>query len=159
MVGACVSFTLTLKEQVEVLPAASVATETTVVSPTGNIEPLAGVDTTDTEGEQLSTAPTVKLTAAPHVPEALLATISEGHVITAGCVSLTVTVKLHVNPAVEVTFTVVTPTGKKEPEAGVAVTVPQPAVLVGAGKFTIAPHWFVVLLTTTFDGHVNVQAI
>ena len=37
--GACVSFTVTVNEQVEVLPAASVAVAVTVVTPTLNIEP------------------------------------------------------------------------------------------------------------------------
>lgn len=40
IVGACVSFTLTVNEQVDVLPASSVAVYVLVVVPTGNAEPL-----------------------------------------------------------------------------------------------------------------------
>jgi hypothetical protein len=50
-VGDCVSFTVTVKVQLAVLPAASVAVEVTVVVPTGNTLPLAGTDTTGTEPE------------------------------------------------------------------------------------------------------------
>ena len=46
---------------------------------------------------------------------------------------LTVTVKLQLGPAVELQVTVVVPTLKLPPEAGVQVTVPQLPVVVGAG--------------------------
>ena len=59
--------------------------------------------------------------------------ILEGQVNVGGCVSLTVTVKEQVDPAVVEIFTVVVPTGKKEPDAGDPVTVPQPPFVVGAG--------------------------
>ena len=49
------------------------------------------------------------------------------------CASLTVIVKEQLCPAVELTFTVVVPTGKKDPDAGVAVMVPQLPVVAGAG--------------------------
>jgi hypothetical protein len=42
------------------------------------------------------------------------------------CVSLTVVLKLQVGPAELVQLTVVFPTGKKDPEEGAQVTVPQP---------------------------------
>jgi hypothetical protein len=48
-------------------------------------------------------------------------------------------VKLQLGPAVVEQVTLVVPTGKKEPEAGEQVTVPQPGVAVGA-KLTAAPH-------------------
>ena len=61
--GACVSRTVTVKTHVEVLPAASVAVETTSVVPTGKIEPDAGDDTIETGPVvQLSEAVTVKKT-------------------------------------------------------------------------------------------------
>jgi hypothetical protein len=60
-------------------------------------------------------------------------------VITGASVSLTVTVKLQLGPAVVEQVTLVVPTGKNEPEAGEQVTVPQPGVAVGA-KLTAAPH-------------------
>jgi hypothetical protein len=48
MLGACVSFTVTVNVQEAVLPAASVAVEVTEVVPTGNTLPLAGTDTIGT---------------------------------------------------------------------------------------------------------------
>ena len=48
-----------------------------------------------------------------------------GQVMVGGCVSLTVTVNEQLGPAVVVQFTVVVPTGKKDPEAGLQLTVPQ----------------------------------
>jgi len=56
-----------------------------------------------------------------------------GQVIAGGWVSCTVTVKVQVGPAVVEQVTVVVPTGKKEPEAGLHTTVPQEPVVVGAG--------------------------
>lgn len=56
-----------------------------------------------------------------------------GQVRVGAWVSCTVTVNEHSAPVVDMTFTVVTPTGKNEPEAGVAVTVPQVPVVIGAG--------------------------
>jgi hypothetical protein len=54
--------------------------------------------------------------------------------IVGGCVSLTVIVNEQLPPPTElVAVTVVVPTGKKEPEAGVAVTVPHVPLVVGAG--------------------------
>ena len=41
--GASVSFTVTVKVQLEVLPAASVAVAVTVVNPIGNVLPDAGL--------------------------------------------------------------------------------------------------------------------
>ena len=63
--GASLSLTVTVNEQLSLLPAASVATDLTVVVPLGNVEPDAGVETTVTPG-QLSLAVTVKLTTAEH---------------------------------------------------------------------------------------------
>jgi len=53
--------------------------------------------------------------------------------ILGGCVSFTVMLKEHIGPAVEVAVTGVMPIGKKDPEAGEAVIVPQFPVVVGAG--------------------------
>jgi hypothetical protein len=52
--------------------------------------------------------------------------------IVGGCVSVTVTVNEHVGPTLDVQVTVVVPTGKNDPEAGLHVTVPQSPVVVGA---------------------------
>ena len=46
--------------------------------------------------------------------------------------SLTVTVNEQLGPAVAVQVTVVAPRGKKEPDGGLHVTVPQPGLAVGA---------------------------
>jgi len=81
-----------------------------------------------------------KFTTAEVAFGAVCATIFAGQVIVGGCVSFTVTVKLAVVPAVEVIFTVVVPTGKKLPEAGLTLTIPQVPVVTGAGKLTTAPH-------------------
>ena len=56
-----------------------------------------------------------------------------GHVIVGAWVSLTVTVNEQGEPMVGVHVTVVVPTGKKLPDAGEHVIVPQDPVLVGAG--------------------------
>ena len=53
--GNCVSCTVTVKAHVAVLPVASVAVQLTVVTPTGNVDPLAGAHTSVTPG-QLSVA-------------------------------------------------------------------------------------------------------
>ena len=64
--------------------------------------------------------------------------IFAGQVIEGGCVSLTVTVNVHVESGLlgllseAVQVTVVVPTGKNEPLAGEQVTVPQEPVVVGA---------------------------
>jgi hypothetical protein len=63
--GGSVSLTVIVKEQVAVLPDASVAVAVTVVVPGGNVEPDGGLETTVTPG-QLSVALTVKLTTAEH---------------------------------------------------------------------------------------------
>ena len=52
-----------------------------------------------------------------------------GQVIEGGCVSFTVTVKLQLCGCCVVQVTVVVPFGKKEPEGGAQVTVPQPEPL------------------------------
>jgi hypothetical protein len=65
IVGRGESLTVTVKVQVFVLLAASVATHVTVVTPMANVEPEAGVQTTGTKAVQLSVAVAVKFTTAP----------------------------------------------------------------------------------------------
>jgi hypothetical protein len=55
-----------------------------------------------------------------------------GQVTVGGCVSFTLTVNVQVVPTAAVTVTVVVPTGKNDPEAGLEVTVPQLPENVGA---------------------------
>ena len=76
--------------QVELLPQASVATEVTVVVPTGNDEPEAGVLTTVTAPEQLSVAVTVKLTTATQALEGVATEMLAGQVIVGAVTSFTV---------------------------------------------------------------------
>ena len=125
--------TVTVKVQVAVLPDASVAVQVTVVVPTGKQDPDGGLQRTVTPG-QLSLAVVVKVTATHgSLTVAVLAVMLAGQVIVGGWVSLTLTVKAQLGPAVVVQVTVVVPTGKNEPDAGEQVTVPQVPVVVGAG--------------------------
>ena len=106
--------TVTVKLHVAVWPAASVTVEFTVVVPITKDVPEAGVEATVKPG-QLSLAFTVKLTTVEHWPGAVPATMFAGHEMAGFCVSLTVTVKLHVAvPPLfwAVHWTVVLPTGK-----------------------------------------------
>ena len=89
---------VTLNEHVAVLPDASVAVQVTVVVPTGNGVPEGGTHATVTPG-QLSVA-----TGGGNVPTAdvdigqvdgATAVTGAGQVIVGGCVSTTVTVKVH----------------------------------------------------------------
>ncbi len=91
---------------------------------------------------QLSTAvgATMLTVAVQPVVLFVVVLIAVGQVSDGPSLSLTVTVKLQLGPAVVVHETVVVPTGKKSPELCEQVTVPQPAVVVGAAKLTFAPH-------------------
>jgi hypothetical protein len=76
----------------------------------------------------------------------LLLVILAGQVKVGASVSFTVIVNVQVavfpEASVAVLVTVVVPGGNKLPEAGtlVTVTLEQLSVVVGAGKFTMAPH-------------------
>jgi hypothetical protein len=67
---------------------------TVVVVPTGKDKPLAGTLTTFVTA-QLSVAVTLNVTLLAQCPGAAFTVILAGHVITGGCVSLMVTVKVH----------------------------------------------------------------
>lgn len=82
-----------------------------------------------------------------------------GQISVGASLSLTVTVKLHDGPAVVVQVTVVVPTLKDDPEAGVQVTVPQPAAVVGAGYVTLAAHCPAATFVVTLPGQLIVQAM
>ena len=66
--------------------------------------------------------------------------VADGLVSDGAWASFTVTLKVLVAPEVEVVVTVVVPTGKNDPDAGLVVSTPQLPVDVAAGKLTIAPH-------------------
>jgi hypothetical protein len=129
---------VTVNEQVAVLPDASVAVQVTVVVPTGNGVPDGGTQATVTPG-QLSVATgggnvATAVVAIGQLAGATAVTLG-GQVMVGGCVSTTVTVKVHWRwggPAV-VQVTVVVPTGKNEPEAGEQVGAAQTPLVVGGG--------------------------
>ena len=99
IVGFCVSFTVTVKLDVVVLPAASVALYVTVVVPTGKVDPLTGPAVCAMLlPVQLSAAVgAVHVTTAPHTPSSFDLMMLAGKATMVGfCVSFTVTVKLDV---------------------------------------------------------------
>jgi len=105
------SFTVTVKLHVDELPAASVAVACTVVDPTGKLEPD-GWSVPTEAAEQLSLAPTAKVTGAAQVPAIALTAILAGQLITGGVLSITVIVcdalALLFEPSVAVNVRVIT---------------------------------------------------
>jgi hypothetical protein len=96
IVGGWVSFTVTINVDVAVLPAASVATQVTVVDPDTNILPDAGEQTTELT-EQLSVAVgEANVTTAPQTPASLLTVMFELVAIVGFWLSVTFTVCVHV---------------------------------------------------------------
>jgi hypothetical protein len=73
------------------------------------------------------------LTTALLAPGAAAWVTFAGQATVGARLSFTVTVNEQVGPALEVTLTVVVPTGKNEPEAGVEVIVPQSPEATGSG--------------------------
>ena len=155
-----------MKEQVDVFPDPSVATDVTVVVPLGNVDPDAGVDTM-VAGPHRSVAVTLKLTTAEHWPVVFETVMFAGQVMLGAWVSRTVTVKLHVAfggfPFEAVQFTVVVPTGKVFGD--VIVAAPTLHTMVGEGvpvpvtlNATDAEQRPESLLTDMFAGHVMVGA-
>src|SRR5215212_511783 len=69
-VGGVLSCTVTVNEPVASFPAASVALQLTVVSPSGNVEPEAGSHVTFTEPSTSSVADASNVTSAPFGPVA-----------------------------------------------------------------------------------------
>src|SRR5207247_1254880 len=141
------------KAQVAVLPLASVAVLVTVVVPTTKLLPLAGLLLTVTPG-QLPVALTVKFTTLLQSPSAAFTVKSLGHVMTGGSVLLTVTVKVQLEvlpcPSVAVLVTVVVPTAKLVPLAGLLDTVTP-------GQLSLALTVNVTLLLQSPDGALTVM--
>jgi hypothetical protein len=163
MTGGVASLTVTLKVLVAVLPAASVAVQVTVVSPSGKVLPEAGVQVGVIEPSTISLAVAVKLTSAPLGP--LAGTVlSAGRVSVGAVVSSTVAVKKPVaeRPPESVTeqLTCVLPSEKVLPEAGtqVGVSGPSCASLAVALKLTVAPSG-PVASAVGLDGRVSVGAV
>ena len=120
IVGGVLSETITLKVQVEMLPALSVAVYVTVVMPTGKMSP-GSCELTKLGTLQLSVeVGIIQLTVAPQAPSAT-AGISDvlQPEITGGVLSITTTSNSQVAilpaPSVAVYLTVVVPKGKISP--------------------------------------------
>jgi hypothetical protein len=125
MVGDCVSLTVTIKVDVAVLPAASVATQVTVVGPVINVLPDAGVQTTELT-EQLSVAVgEANVTTAPQTPASLLTVMFELVAMVGFWLSVTFTICVHdaVFPPPSVTVQVMVLLPNEYGPAGLCVTV------------------------------------
>ena len=124
--GKVVSTTKTVKEQVLLLPLASVATQRTVDTPGGKVLPETGEQTSDGAESQKSEA---EATYVATVPAELVHSTRrlEEQTIKGAVVSRTVTVKLHrlLLPLTSTTEhpTVVVPIGNRLPGAGAQITV------------------------------------
>src|SRR5580765_8652314 len=130
--GGVVSTTVTVKLVVAVLLAASRPVQFTVVAPSGNVLPDAGAQETVGLGSTLSTADTLKDTAAPPGPVAS-ACWFPGPVTTGAVESVTVTENVpeawfpELSVAVQVTVEVpsgnVLPDGGEHPTEGLGSTL------------------------------------
>ena len=123
--GASVSLTVNVNAQIFVFPLASVAVQTTVVTPLAKALPLAGTQTTLCPG-QLSVEVAENVTLLVHNPGLVETERFAGQDATGASVSLTVTVnaQMFVFPlaSVAVQTTVVTPLAKALPLAGTQTT-------------------------------------
>src|SRR6185295_18035455 len=139
-----VSVTVTVNDAAPLFPLVSAAVQFTVVAPSGNVDPLAGVQVTGRGPSTRSLADAVKLNTAPLEPVASTVAFA-GTVTTGPVVSVTVTVNdaapLLPFVSVAVQFTVVGPSGKVVPLAGVQVTGRDPSTrsLADAVKLKTAP--------------------
>ena len=131
--ASTVHWIATLKLQLAVFMLVSLDVQVTVVVPTGKAVPEAGLQATVTPGQLSEVTGGAKLTTVPGSLGSPITVIFVGQVIAGGWVSLTLTLKVQLGPADVVQVTVVTPTGKNEPEAGEQVMVPQLPEVVGAG--------------------------
>ncbi len=123
--GSPISFTVTLKLPVAVLPALSAAEQSTVVVPNGKVLPEAGVQLTETAPFTMSVADAEKVTTAP-AGLVTAVVISAGKDKEGAVVSTTVTSKLPVAvlpvSSVAEQFTGVVPRAKVLPETGEQIT-------------------------------------
>src|SRR6266545_4245490 len=92
--GGCASRTVTVNVHWLELPLLSRAVLVTVVTPAGKAKPLAGTLVTLVTA-QLSVAGTLNVTLLAHWPGGASTAMLAGHASTGGCVSRTVTVKVH----------------------------------------------------------------
>jgi hypothetical protein len=129
--GPAVSCTVTVKRPVDELSCVSLAEHVTVVVPSGNVLPEAGVHVAGTGPSIASVAVAVNVTTAPAVLVAGVVMFA-GSVSTGPAVSCTVTVKLPVDSLPHVSLaehvTIVVPSGNALPEAGMHVTGTGPSI-------------------------------
>ena len=143
-IGGVVSTTVTFSVAVPTWPRESVALQVTIVVPEGNGEPVAGVQVAVSRWSTVSTATAEKVTGVP--AGAVASTLTLPLVVTAGGKSTTETVERTGRAvswaSVAVQFTVVVPTGKTLPDAGVQTggTAPSTRSVAVAVKLTGAPE-------------------
>src|SRR5467141_2127789 len=121
--GRSVSWTVTVNEQADESPPASVAVHVTCVAPFWKVEPDGGLHSRRTPG-QLSVAIFVSnTTTAVHLPGSFACVIVPGQCITGCSVSATETVNLHVSfgatPLEATQLTSVVPLENAVPDGGV----------------------------------------
>ena len=153
------SVTVTVKVQLELLPAASVTVQTTLVEPFGKLEPEGGTHRIEPPG-QLSVNVAVKLTLLAHWPGAVLTVIGPGLLGTGRSVSVTVTVKVQLEllPAASVAVhtTLVVPFGKLKPDGGTHAIEPPGQLSVNvAVKLMLLAHWPGAVLTVIGPGQLG----
>src|SRR5688500_8733752 len=128
--GGVVSRTCTVNEPLALFPALSVAVQLTVVIPSANVVPAAGVQAGVIAPSTRSEAVAVNETAAP-AAEVASAMMLSGSVSIGGVVSTTFTLNDAVAsfPAASLAeqFTAVSPSGNVLPEAGVHSTSTSPS--------------------------------
>ena len=157
--GGCASRTVTVNVHWLLLPELSNALLVTVVVPTANAEPLAGV-LTRLVTEQLSVAFTLNVTLLAQAPVAALTVTFVGQVITGSWVSPIVTVNVHWLLLPELSnawlVTVVVPTANALPLAGVLTILVTAQLSVAlTTKVTLLTQVPVATLTMMFDGQVS----
>ncbi len=125
MVGFSLSVTMTSKEQLARVSAASVTIKVLVVVPMGNVAPEASpADWVTVCPGQLSEDVMEKVTAAPQTPGSLLTVIFAGQAMVGFSLSVTMTSKEHLavlpDASVTIKVLVVVPMGNVAPEASPA---------------------------------------
>src|SRR5919108_428978 len=129
--GPVVSATVTVNDAEPVLPFESAALQLTVVEPSANVAPLAGVQVTATGPSMASVADAVYVKTAPVAPVASTVAFA-GPVTTGPVVSVTVTVNdaepLLLFESTAVHVTVVAPSGNVAPLAGAHVGATAPSI-------------------------------
>jgi hypothetical protein len=160
--GASTSVTVTVNAQMFVLPAASVAVQTTVVTPLAKALPLAGTHTMLSPA-QLSAVVAEKVTLLEHEPVEVFTARFAGQLATGASASVTVTVNVQmlVLPlaSVAVQTTMVTPLAKALPLAGTHTMLsPGQLSVVVATKVTLLEHEPVEVFTARSAGQLATGA-